>query len=124
MSSRGIDAWLKTNPGKTLTIYDLLCIIKNALQTTFTPANITSGFAATGIFPFDTNVFQESDFSPSYVTVRPHPREDQQKLSNEFPGHSSNKTPKRDPSFPKSWTEERKQQRQKEEEVRHFDGHT
>ena len=36
-----------------------------------TPLNIKSGFRATGIEPFDENVFTEEDFLPSSVTDRP-----------------------------------------------------
>ena len=48
-------AWMRSNPGKTMTIYDLPGIIRQACgHATF---NITSGFAVTGIYLFDRNIF-------------------------------------------------------------------
>ena len=65
------DAWMKNNPGKTMTIYDLPGIIKKTLPKAATPENITAGFKAAGIVPFDRDIFKEDDFLPAYVTDRP-----------------------------------------------------
>ncbi|KAJ8364068.1 hypothetical protein SKAU_G00128990 [Synaphobranchus kaupii] len=35
-----------------------------------TPVNIQAGFQASGIYPFNEEVFDDSDFAPSYVIAR------------------------------------------------------
>lgn len=67
------DAWLRNNPGKTLTIYDIPKIIADSLPFAQTSINIVNGFRKTGIFPYNANIFGEDEFSPSFVTDRPEP---------------------------------------------------
>lgn len=69
----GCDAWLMMNKGKTLTIYDIPGIVKEAFPLAMTQANIQSGFRVSGIFPFNRNVFGDEEFLPSSVTDRPNP---------------------------------------------------
>ena len=71
--NQGVNAWMLENPGRPITIYDLAPIMSTAWDRAATPVNIKSGFRSTGIHPFDTNVFQESDFAGAYVTDRPEP---------------------------------------------------
>lgn len=65
------DGWLRSNAGKTMTIYDIPKIVATALPLATTANNIINGFKKTGIFPFNADIFTESDFAPSYVTDRP-----------------------------------------------------
>lgn len=67
------DAWLRNNPGKTLTIYDIPKIVTDSLPFAQTSINIINGFRKTGIFPYNAKVFAEDEFSPSFVTDRPEP---------------------------------------------------
>jgi len=69
--STGQNMWMRNNPGKRMTIYDIPSIVKQALPLAVTPVNITSGFKACGIYPFNSEIFQESDFSGSIPTDRP-----------------------------------------------------
>jgi hypothetical protein len=55
------------------TIYDLPGIVNMSLNSAATPANIMAGFLATGIFPYNRDVFPVEEFLPSYVTDRPAP---------------------------------------------------
>lgn len=68
-------AWMKSNPGKVITIYDIPGIVATSLPMALTPSNIMSGFRVTGIYPFNKDVFSEQDFLPSYVTDRENPNE-------------------------------------------------
>lgn len=43
------DAWMKVNPSKTMTIYDVPSLIRTALPTAGSPSNIQAGFRSTGI---------------------------------------------------------------------------
>lgn len=65
------DQWIRNNPGKRMTIYDLPSIVKTALPLATTPTNIMSGFACTGIWPFNDRVFRENEFAPSLPTDVP-----------------------------------------------------
>lgn len=70
-ASESQDGWLRNNPGKTMTIYDLPQIAAEALSRAASPVNIANGFKVAGIVPFDRNIFTDSDFAPSFVTDRP-----------------------------------------------------
>lgn len=65
------DCWTKTHSGATANVYDLPGLIAQALPISITPRNITSGFQCTGIWPFNSNVFDDDDFAPSLVTSMP-----------------------------------------------------
>lgn len=60
-----------SNPGKTISIYDIPSILKDALPDAITPRNIQAGFRACGISPFNPDVFGEEEFLCSEVTNRP-----------------------------------------------------
>jgi hypothetical protein len=63
---------LLNNPGKTITFCEIGEFVKHAYSASFTKENIESGFRATGIFPFNRNIFSEVDFLSSDVTDRPN----------------------------------------------------
>lgn len=67
------DSWMRNNPGKTLTIYDLPGIVKECWPRAATPVNIVHGFEVSGVHPFNSDVFQNAEFAPSNVTDRPDP---------------------------------------------------
>lgn len=71
--NRSSDAWQLDNPGKTMSIYDIAGILGQSYPRAFTPENITAGFKAAGIYPFDRDVFKDEDFMASYVTDRSNP---------------------------------------------------
>lgn len=66
---------MRNNTGKTMTIYDLPGIVRTALPPTLN--NISTGFQKTRAYPLNRDVFNESDFAPSYVTDRPNPNNQQ-----------------------------------------------
>ncbi|KAK4324160.1 hypothetical protein Pmani_005163 [Petrolisthes manimaculis] len=68
-----MDSRLLQKPGIPLTIYDIGSLVDTAFKRSMTPSNITFGFKRSGIFPFDDNVFDDSDFASSAVTDRPCP---------------------------------------------------
>lgn len=70
------DSWMRNHPGKTMSIYDIPPIAKDALPLAATPKNIQAGFAAAGIFPFNKNIFSDDEFLPAAVTDRPNPEND------------------------------------------------
>ncbi|VEN49389.1 unnamed protein product [Callosobruchus maculatus] len=64
------DNWMRTNAGKVMSIYDIPSITKTAFNVAITAKNISAGFAATGTWPVNTDIFGEADFLPSQVTDR------------------------------------------------------
>lgn len=48
-------------------------VINKAYMQAFTPLNIIAGFQATGIHPFNSNIFTSDDYMASSVTNRPQP---------------------------------------------------
>ena len=63
-----------SHPGKTITIYDVAELVGKADEQTLTPRTIRSGFAASGIWLFNRDVYGEDEFLSSYVLDRPHCR--------------------------------------------------
>lgn len=65
-----IDSWLVNHPGIPMTIYQVAECVGKAHSKAMNPENIMSGFKSTGIYPFNKNIFSESDFLLSSVTDR------------------------------------------------------
>ncbi len=60
---------------ETVSIYEVAELVKQAFMSAMTPTNITSGFRATGIYPYNRDIFPDEDYPPSMVTDRPNPEE-------------------------------------------------
>ena len=71
-----MDGWMRSNPGKSMTIYDLPGVAKVALPLATTPLNIQRGFQVSGICPYNRDIFTDDEFMPSNVTDRPAPQDD------------------------------------------------
>lgn len=71
--NRAADNWMTSNPGKTITIYNIAALVNQAWSSAFSTQNIISGFRKTGIFPFNSDIFVDDDFLCSSVTDRPAP---------------------------------------------------
>ena len=69
--NRFADAWMTTNPGRPINIYEIAELSGAVFLKAFDLENITSAFKATGVFPLNPLVFTEDDFLRSYVTERP-----------------------------------------------------
>lgn len=63
------------NPGRPMTIFDVPQIVVKCLEIGATEQNIRSGFAKSGIWPLDSDIFEHSDFLPFTVTDRPESRQ-------------------------------------------------
>jgi len=86
--NREIDAWLVSHPGKTVSIYDIAEVSGKAWSKAAMPANIISGFAASGIHPFQPDVWHDEHFCFAQVTDRPNPQQVQSSQS-QLSDHSS-----------------------------------
>ena len=67
------DAWLRINPGKAITIYDIPKVVSDSLPLAMTCINITKGSQKTSTYPYNANIFADDDFLPSFVTDRIEP---------------------------------------------------
>lgn len=63
-----MDSWMKNNPGKRFTIYDLPSVTSNALVNAATSKNIMNSFSVSGVWSFNRNVFDDDEYAPSTVT--------------------------------------------------------
>nr|CAI5825311.1 unnamed protein product [Callosobruchus analis] len=70
------DNWMRSHPGKVMTIYDIPGIVKTSFDIAITVKNVTAGFQATGIWPLNTKIFGDEEFLPSQVTNRSLPPSD------------------------------------------------
>lgn len=68
------DAWMRNNPGKSMTIYNIPPLVTEALPKALTPTNIMNGFKVTGIEPMNREIFSDQEFLASTVTDHPEPR--------------------------------------------------
>lgn len=60
--NQACDKWLRTNPGKTITQFQVSEIFGEAYGRAASIVTATNGFSKTGIWPVDPNVFADSDF--------------------------------------------------------------
>ena len=81
---------MRTHPGRTVSIYEVAELVKQAFMPAMTPTNITSGFRATGIFPFNRSIFPDEDYAPSMVTDRPNQEEPSTSAAADLPVPSHN----------------------------------
>ena len=64
---------MRSNPGKTMVIYDLPGIVRTAWPIAANPVNIIKGFQATGIYPLHPDIYTDADHAPAMVTDREIP---------------------------------------------------
>ncbi|XP_047142247.1 uncharacterized protein LOC124816638 [Hydra vulgaris] len=67
--------WMVSNPGKTITIYEIPKLAEKAIPLAFKLQNIQTGFEKSGIWPFNSNIFSDEDFVCSSITDRYLPGE-------------------------------------------------
>ena len=68
------NAFMVSHPGKTISLpfYDVAELVGKADEQALTPRTIRSGFAASGIWLFNRDIFGEDKFLSSYGSDRPH----------------------------------------------------
>ncbi|XP_045469070.1 MFS-type transporter clz9-like [Harmonia axyridis] len=60
--------WMLSNPGRTITIYNIPGFVSTIMSQAFSQSNILSGFRKTGIHPYNPDIFTDEDFLCSSVT--------------------------------------------------------
>lgn len=79
--SHDCQKWLLKNSGKKITIYHIADILKDAYPLAFCPKNVVSAFKATGVFPFNDDIFNDNDFMVATVTDMPNVVREEQEPS-------------------------------------------
>lgn len=62
---QAVETWLRSNPGKAVSQYEVTELFNKAYMRAATVGNAVSGFKTTGIWPVNRNVFEDHDFLPS-----------------------------------------------------------
>ncbi|KAE8736958.1 hypothetical protein FOCC_FOCC017585, partial [Frankliniella occidentalis] len=73
--NKAVHTWNSQNAGRSVSIYEVAGFVHTAILQSFTPQNILSAFRATGIHPFNPDIFPEKDFFKSSVTYQENPPE-------------------------------------------------
>ena len=68
--------WLRNYPGKVITIYQLGALFGAAYRRSASTSTTINGFAKTGIYPLNPDIFPEHMFAPAETTDKPMPRVD------------------------------------------------
>lgn len=88
--ARECDKWLTNHPAQRITIYDVMEIFGRAFLHVSTLEKAVKGFAVTGIYPMNPDVFSDTDFLPSSVTDIPaEPDRNKENLQNQNKEESS-----------------------------------
>jgi len=69
------DTWMRdpANAGKSMSIHVIPSLVSQKFPKAFSTTNITAGFKATGIWPFDKSIFPPESFISASTTDRPLP---------------------------------------------------
>ena len=71
--NQALDTFRRKHPERSIGKLQFPKLFSEAWYRAATPANAVSGFRASGIYPFNPNIFPETAFAPSPVSERPNP---------------------------------------------------
>ena len=66
-----MNGWMRSHPGRIVTIYDVPSLVAEAQLHSPTIRNIQNGFHVLGIQPYNRNFFTDEDFAPAEITNCP-----------------------------------------------------
>ncbi|XP_029719395.2 uncharacterized protein LOC115261629 [Aedes albopictus] len=68
--ANAVDNYLKRNPGKVVTIYNVSALVNEAFTACASVVTAQSGFRATGVYPINSHVFSDDDFATADKLIR------------------------------------------------------
>lgn len=71
--NRAADNWMVMNAGKRISQFDVVGIFATAFDKSATMGKAVKGFEATGLWPFNDNIFTEDDFAAAHLTEEKPP---------------------------------------------------
>ena len=72
---KSLDNWMRSNPGRFVSIYETSALSNQPFTLSMTSENVISGFRCTGIHPLNSMVFSDHEFAAASVTNQPLPVE-------------------------------------------------
>ncbi|KAJ8868358.1 hypothetical protein PR048_029874, partial [Dryococelus australis] len=81
-NNMGLQKWLNTHPGRTVTIFQVVKLFGEAYLKAATPLNDIKGFQTCGIYQTDPDIFQDADFLAAETTDQALISESQAGTSN------------------------------------------
>jgi len=69
--SQACDSWMMNHPGRAITEAQIPGLVRVAYEKAATQQIARKGFLETGIYPYNPDVFSESDYAPSLTSDRP-----------------------------------------------------
>ena len=69
--NQACDDWMSVNPGKAITEFEVAELFQVAYARAGTVRNAIQGFKVTGIWPFNSQIFEDEEFAPAKTTERP-----------------------------------------------------
>ena len=85
---REISKGLRNHPGRTISVNQIASIFASAYGQAARHDIAVQAFSCCGIYPFNPEVFDDSDFAPSFVTDHPQP-DTHREAVEEVPGPSA-----------------------------------
>ncbi|KAG5898229.1 hypothetical protein JTB14_005605 [Gonioctena quinquepunctata] len=67
--SQAVETFLRTNPGSTVSQYNMTALLSDAFAKTATISTIANGLKKCGIWPVDRTVFAETDFVAASILL-------------------------------------------------------
>lgn len=74
--NRAADNWMVTNAGRRISQFDVVGIFATAYEKTATMGKAINGFRATGLWPFNDDIFSDEDFVAANLIEEESPRPD------------------------------------------------
>lgn len=67
--AKEVQKWLRSHPNRVVTMFEIFSLFGKVFETVGTLGTAKSGFAKTGIWPYNRNLFSDAYFAPSQVDM-------------------------------------------------------
>ena len=96
------DKWMVRHPGRRISQYDVGELFNEAYLKAASMKNAVSGFASSGLWPFNPDIFTDEHFAASMLTEEPQPHQSSsQQPTDQSPAQQIDQPP---PEEPHQWS--------------------